>query len=60
MVKVWELSTPEDDQQLPISINKPKAEVNVDARITTIVSTLVFKENTPEQYVTLSCSNKRS
>jgi len=49
MVKVWELSTPEDDQQLPISINKPKAEVNVDARITTIVSTLVFKENTPEQ-----------
>lgn len=53
VVKVWEVSEPTDGQTLPITIDVPKAQVNVDARITSLASTLVFaqEEEEPEPYI---------
>jgi hypothetical protein len=43
VVKVWEVPLPEEGQLQPIVLKQPKAEVNVDARITSVASALVFE-----------------
>jgi hypothetical protein len=54
VIKVWEVPEPEENQLQPITIKQPKAEVNVDARITSVASAIVFDEIVEEtqQYVT--------
>jgi hypothetical protein len=62
VIKVWEVPEPEENQLQPITIKQPKAEVNVDARITSVASAIVFDEIVEEtqQYVTSHPAHQRT